>query len=36
MSVKENMEMGAFPKSARGRLKETLERVMGQSPVIQN
>ena len=34
MSVKENLEMGAFPKSARGRLKETLERVMGLFPIL--
>jgi branched-chain amino acid transport system ATP-binding protein len=34
MSVKENMEMGAFPKSARGRMKETLERVMGLFPIL--
>jgi branched-chain amino acid transport system ATP-binding protein len=34
MSVKENMEMGAFPKSARGRLKESLERVMGLFPIL--
>lgn len=34
MSVEENLEMGAFPKSARGRLKETLERVMGLFPIL--
>jgi branched-chain amino acid transport system ATP-binding protein len=34
MSVKENLEMGAFPKSARGRMKETLERVMGLFPIL--
>jgi len=34
MSVKENLEMGAFPKSARGRLKESLERVMGLFPIL--
>jgi branched-chain amino acid transport system ATP-binding protein len=26
--------MGAFPKSARGRLKETMERVMGLFPIL--
>ena len=28
LSVKENLEMGAYPKSARGRLKESLEHVI--------
>jgi branched-chain amino acid transport system ATP-binding protein len=35
MSVKENLEMGAFPKSARGRLKETLEHVTELFPILQ-
>jgi len=34
MSVKENMEMGAFPKSARGRLKEALEHVIQLFPIL--
>jgi branched-chain amino acid transport system ATP-binding protein len=34
MSVRENLEMGAFPKSARGRLKETLERVVQLFPIL--
>ena len=34
MSVKENLEMGAFPKSARGRLKETLEHVIRLFPIL--
>jgi branched-chain amino acid transport system ATP-binding protein len=34
MSVKENLEMGAFPKSARGRLKETLDHVIRLFPIL--
>src|SRR5512139_1470973 len=34
MSVKENLEMGAFPKSARGRLKETLEHIIALFPIL--
>jgi branched-chain amino acid transport system ATP-binding protein len=34
MSVKENLEMGAFPKSARGRLKETLQHVIELFPIL--
>jgi branched-chain amino acid transport system ATP-binding protein len=34
MSVRENLEMGAFPKSARGRLKETLEQVVHMFPIL--
>jgi branched-chain amino acid transport system ATP-binding protein len=34
MSVKENLEMGAFPKAARGRLKETLARVIQLFPIL--
>jgi branched-chain amino acid transport system ATP-binding protein len=34
MSVKENLEMGAFPKSARGRLKETLAYVITLFPIL--
>ena len=34
MSVSENLEMGAFPKSARGRLKETLEHVVQLFPIL--
>ncbi len=34
MSVKENLEMGAFPKSARRRLKETLEHVIQLFPIL--
>ncbi|MGE5255912.1 MAG: ABC transporter ATP-binding protein [Hyphomicrobiales bacterium] len=34
MSVKENLEMGAFPKTARGRLKETLEHVIELFPIL--
>ena len=34
MSVRENLEMGAFPKSARGRLKETLEHVIQLFPIL--
>jgi branched-chain amino acid transport system ATP-binding protein len=34
MSVKENLEMGAFPKTARGRLKETLEHVIALFPIL--
>jgi branched-chain amino acid transport system ATP-binding protein len=35
MSVKENLEMGAFPKGARGRLKESLEHVMRLFPILE-
>ena len=34
MTVLENLEMGAFPKSARGRLKETLEHVIELFPIL--
>jgi branched-chain amino acid transport system ATP-binding protein len=34
MSVRENLEMGAFPKNARGRLKETLEHVSQLFPIL--
>jgi len=34
MSVRENLEMGAFPKSVRGRLKETLEHVIQLFPIL--
>ncbi|HSV93690.1 MAG TPA: ABC transporter ATP-binding protein [Desulfobacterales bacterium] len=34
MSVHENLEMGAFPKSARGRLKETLAHVTELFPIL--
>jgi branched-chain amino acid transport system ATP-binding protein len=34
MSVKENLEMGAFPKNARSRLKETLEHVVQLFPIL--
>jgi branched-chain amino acid transport system ATP-binding protein len=34
MSVKENLEMGAFPKNARGRLKETLDHVIRLFPIL--
>jgi branched-chain amino acid transport system ATP-binding protein len=34
LSVKENLEMGAYPKSARGRLKESLEHVVQLFPVL--
>jgi branched-chain amino acid transport system ATP-binding protein len=34
MSVRENLEMGAFPKSARGRLKQTLEHVIQLFPIL--
>ena len=34
MSVRENLEMGAFPKRARGRLKETLEHVTRLFPIL--
>ena len=34
MSVRENLEMGAFPKSARGRLKETLDHVAELFPIL--
>ena len=34
MSVRENLEMGAFPKSARGRLKEALEHVIQLFPIL--
>jgi branched-chain amino acid transport system ATP-binding protein len=34
MSVRENLEMGAFPKSARGRLKETMAHVVELFPIL--
>ena len=34
MSVRENLEMGAFPKPARGRLKETLTYVCELFPIL--
>ncbi|HWR91899.1 MAG TPA: ABC transporter ATP-binding protein [Desulfobacterales bacterium] len=34
MSVQENLEMGAFPKRARGRLKETLDHVVQLFPIL--
>jgi len=34
MSVRENLEMGAFPKSARGRLKQSLEYVIQLFPIL--
>jgi branched-chain amino acid transport system ATP-binding protein len=34
MSVRENLEMGAFPKSARGRLKDTLAHVVELFPIL--
>jgi len=34
MSVRENLEMGAFPKSSRGRLRETLEHVVQLFPIM--
>ena len=34
LSVKENLEMGAYPKSARGRLKESLEHVIQLFPAL--
>jgi len=34
LSVKENLEMGAYPKSARGRLKESLEQVIRLFPAL--
>jgi branched-chain amino acid transport system ATP-binding protein len=34
MSVKENLEMGAFPKSARGRMQETLDHVVQLFPIL--
>jgi len=34
MSVRENLEMGAFPKSARGRLSETLKHVLQLFPIL--
>jgi branched-chain amino acid transport system ATP-binding protein len=34
MSVKENLEMGAFPKRARGRLQETLSHVLRLFPIL--
>jgi len=34
MSVRENLEMGAFPKSSRGRLGETLEHVVQLFPIL--
>jgi branched-chain amino acid transport system ATP-binding protein len=34
MSVRENLEMGAFPKGARSRLEETLNRVIEMFPIL--
>ena len=34
MSVRENLEMGAFPKGSRGRLRETLEHVVQLFPIL--
>ena len=34
LSVKENLEMGAYPKSARGRLKESLKHVIQLFPAL--
>lgn len=34
MSVRENLEMGAFPKTARGRLKQSLEYVIQLFPIL--
>jgi branched-chain amino acid transport system ATP-binding protein len=34
MSVRENLEMGAFPKSSRSRLRETLEHVVQLFPIL--
>jgi branched-chain amino acid transport system ATP-binding protein len=34
MSVRENLEMGAFPRNARGRLKETLAHVVELFPIL--
>jgi branched-chain amino acid transport system ATP-binding protein len=34
MSVRENLEMGAFPKTARGRLKQSLEHVIQLFPIL--
>ena len=34
MTVKENLEMGAFPRNARGRLKETMAHVTGLFPIL--
>ena len=34
MSVAENLEMGAFPKRARGRLMETLDHVVQLFPIL--
>jgi branched-chain amino acid transport system ATP-binding protein len=34
MSVRENLEMGAFPKSARSRLKQSLEHVIQLFPIL--
>jgi branched-chain amino acid transport system ATP-binding protein len=35
MSVRENLEMGAFPRRGRSRLKTTLERVLGLFPKLR-
>ena len=34
MSVRENLEMGAFPKTARGRLKQSMEYVIQLFPIL--
>jgi branched-chain amino acid transport system ATP-binding protein len=34
MSVRENLEMGAFPKNARGRLKQSMEYVIQLFPIL--
>jgi branched-chain amino acid transport system ATP-binding protein len=34
LSVRENLEMGAYPKSARGRMKDSLEHVIQLFPVL--
>lgn len=34
MSVRENLEMGAFPKTARGRLKQSMEHVIQLFPIL--
>ena len=34
MSVRENLEMGAFPKSARSRMKQSLEHVIQLFPIL--
>jgi branched-chain amino acid transport system ATP-binding protein len=36
MSVRENLEMGAFPRGARGRLRESLDRVVQLFPILGN